>query len=131
MGRCGRAIVTGLLVVTTGCAIPMSQMSSWQPLVDQQVSGDLFYKDRYECQQLADQGAAQSQIGGDALAGALLGAALGAALGGVSGSAGAGAMYGSILGTAGGAGSGAGEATTSYRTIFRNCLRGRGHQVLN
>ena len=145
-GRRGRTMkrheaVAGVMVsafLISACATgPMSQRVSWQPLVDTAKTGDGWYKDQYECQQLADQGAMQSQIQAEKqmwegiLGGALLGAGLGAALGGVGGHAGRGAAYGSILGTAAGAGSATHDATTDYKQVFRNCLRGRGYQVLN
>ena len=120
-----------LIVALTGCAVPMSQLSLWQPLVDTGQISDRYYRDREECRQFADQGAAQYSTGSGALGGALLGAALGAALGGVGGVAGRGAMYGSILGTASGAGSSTMSATSAYKEVYRNCLRGRGYQVLN
>ena len=130
--------ITASVLLLSACATgPMSQRASWQPLVDTARSGDGWYKDRHECQQLADQGAMQSQIQAEkqmwngVLGGALLGAGLGAALGGVGGYAGRGAAYGSILGTAAGAGSATHDATTEYKQVFRNCLHGRGYQVLN
>ena len=130
--------ITASVLILSACATgPMSQRVSWQPLVDTAKTGDGWYKDRHECQQLADQGAMQSQIETERrvlnglVGGALLGAGLGAALGGVGGYAGRGAAYGSILGTAAGAGSATHDATTDYKQVFRNCLHGRGYQVLN
>jgi len=106
---------------------------SYQPIVDMGgVDQARYQRDLAACRQYAE----QVNPAGEVIAGAVLGAALGAALGAVTGSfdsgigsgasAAAGAAYGGTLGVAGGAANGVGGQIE----VIRNCLRGRGYNVL-
>src|SRR5262249_37542610 len=116
-----------------GCA----EYGGYRPTVDtyndphpQNVS-----RDAAHCRELARQASggttAQAATGGrvGGLIGAASGAAIGAAAGG--GNAGRGAAIG---GAAGGLGAGTYkgvEADANYKSAFRNCMRNRGHNVID
>jgi hypothetical protein len=91
-------------------------------------------QDRLECQQIAEQGAEGAALKGakGAAVGGLVGAGTGAAIGAISGGgAGKGAALGAIIG---GVGAGAQQAYSGQSEkdrIYRNCLRNRGHNVLD
>jgi outer membrane lipoprotein SlyB len=123
-----RLSAAALLFVLAACS------QTWNPVVDMQTpgfdnarySGDLAY-----CRQLAAQvsPAEEGLIG--ALAGGALGAATGAALGAATGNVGAGAAIGAAGAGVLGAGAGVAHGASSQMDIIRNCLRGRGYNVLN
>ena len=107
----------------------------WTPVVDTYGSSRAQYlgRDLEECRSLA------SQAGGDsvgqgargAVRGGLVGAAGGAAIGAALGNAGRGAAVGAA---AGGVTRGVGAANQSdaqFRQAYTNCMRNRGHRVLN
>jgi len=109
--------------------------SNWSPTVDSFGSSRAQYvnRDMEECRMLA------SQVGGSsvgrgargAVTGGLVGAAGGAAIGAALGNAGRGAAVGAA---AGGIGRGVQQASQSeqeFRRAFSNCMRQRGHRVLN
>ena len=102
---------------------------AYRPVVDPKTSAhpERYEADLAECRQLAEQGA---HPGGSAAGGALVGAGVGAAFAVATGhkdAVGQAAGGGAVLGGAKGAGSGANEE----RAIVRNCMKGRGHAVLN
>ena len=112
-----------------------SAQSNWTPTVDTFGSSRAQYlsRDQWECRELAMQ--TSGSRGGSAARGALqggaVGAAGGAALGAAFGNAGRGAMVGAA---AGGIGRGVQQhsaSETQFRRAFSNCLRQRGHNVLN
>ena len=124
-----------LLSVLVLWNVPSTAQSNWTPTVDSFGSSRSQYlsRDMWECRQLAGQTSgsrAGSAVGG-ALRGGAVGAAGGAAMGAVFGNAGRGAAIGAA---AGGIGRGAQQANASeaqFRQAFSNCLRARGHNVLN
>ncbi len=121
----------GSLLALSGCA----SQTGWQPTVDPYGDPNAYRinQDYAECRQLAlsaSGGTAQETVTG-ALIGGAIGAASGAAIGAISGNAGAGAAYGAAIGGFGGGTSQGVEAETSYKQAFRNCMRNRGHHVLN
>lgn len=131
MQRIFSAICLSLLTGTT-CAWAQS---SWTPTVDTYGSERAQYlsRDMWDCRELASQ--SSGSAGGSAARGALRGGAVGAlggaAIGAALGNAGRGAAVGAA---AGGITRGVGEASGSeaqFRRTFSNCLRGRGHTVLN
>jgi len=108
--------------------------STNQPIVDTKgVNATQYNQDNYECQQYAQQ---VSPVG-DAVVGAVGGAAAGAALGAITGalvggvSAGQGAAFGAATGGALGLGGGAVTGVQNQRQVYRNCMSGRGYNVLN
>lgn len=120
-----------LAIALGGCATA----GNWAPTVDSKTSRDpaSLSADMAECRELALQasgGTAGKSVEG-ALVGGAIGAAAGAAIGALSGSAGSGAATGAaVAGIGGGVAQGL-SAEESFKSAYRNCLRGRGHQVLN
>src|SRR5437868_4872907 len=111
-----------MMTVVAGCG-------AHRPVVDPKTSAhpERYESDLAECQQLAQQAPGG---GAGAVAGAGVGAALGAGLAvatGHKGVAGQMAGGGAVIGGARGAGAGAHER----RQIVSNCMKGRGHAVLN
>jgi hypothetical protein len=109
-----------------GCA-------SYRPICDMQgVSRSQYENDLHECQKYAEQispgvsTAAGAGIGAGigALAGLIVGATLGVDSGQLAG-------FGAALGGLHGALSGGAAAAQSQMEIIKNCLRGRGYNVLN
>lgn len=124
------AAILGLALVWSTAAL-----AQWQPTVDTYGSSRAQYvtRDMEQCRALA-QGAggsaAQAGVRG-AVTGGLVGAAGGAAVGAALGNAGRGAAVGAA---AGGIGRGVGQASQSeqaFRRAFSNCMRQRGHRVIN
>ncbi len=121
----------GLSVVFAGCVT----QQPWTPTVDTYGSerAQFLHRDMNECRSLAFEvsGSAPAQGARGALVGGAVGAAGGAALGAALGNAGRGAAIGAA---AGGIGTGVARTQQSeaeFRRAFSNCLRQRGHRVLN
>ena len=120
------------LVAGTTCAWAQS---NWTPTVDTFGSSRSQYlsRDMWECRELASN--TSGSAGGSAVRGALrggaVGAAGGAAIGAAFGNAGRGAAVGAA---AGGISRGSQQANASeaqFRRAFSNCLRARGHNVID
>jgi len=125
------SIVAVQLLFSTACAA----QGGWSPTVDTFGSSRAQYlsRDKWECRELASQssGSAAGSAARGAVQGGLVGAAGGAAMGAVLGNAGRGAALGAA---AGGIGRGAQQASASdaqFQRTFSNCLRARGHNVIN
>jgi hypothetical protein len=119
----------GFLFVATAAA------QSWTPTVDTIGNERAQYlsRDMAECRSMAQQagGSGGGQAAMGAVRGGAVGAAGGAAMGAVLGNAGKGAALGAI---GGGVTRGVRQSNASedeFRRAFSNCLRGRGHNVLN
>src|SRR5262245_53583261 len=117
-------------LAAAGCA-----QDSWSPTVDTFGNSRAQYtsRDMEECRALARQssGSAGTEAARGALTGGAVGAAGGAALGAILGSAGKGAAIGAVVG---GVGRGAQQAASSeaqFKRAFSNCMRSRGHNVIN
>lgn len=95
-----------------------------RPIVDTQgTDPDQYRADLAACELYGD----EVDIAGAVVRSAVVGAAIGAAMGAVLGDAGPAAGWGAI-----GGGSGAGlEDARVRQTVVKQCLRGRGYQVLN
>lgn len=130
-----RTLMASATVAVLCAASLCAAQSSWSPTVDTFGSSRAQYvnRDMEECRMLA------SQVGGGsvgrgargAVTGGLVGAAGGAAVGAALGNAGRGAAVGAA---AGGIGRGVQQASQSeqeFRRAFSNCMRQRGHRVLN
>jgi len=107
--------------------------SSYNPVVDFQSSSapaDAYDRNLQECQALAEQKSPAKDAAIAGVGGAAAGAALGAITGAFFGGAGRGAAVGAALGGAGGAGAGGLSGVEQQRAIVRNCLRGRGYNVV-
>ena len=111
-----------------------ASQTGWRPTVDPygNPNAQRLNQDMYECDLLAHQssgGTFKETVKGTAVGG-LIGAAAGAAIGAIAGSPGTGAAIGA---TAGGFGGGIKEgfgAENRYKRAYTNCLRHRGHYVL-
>jgi hypothetical protein len=122
--------VAALLLAAAGCA-----QDSWSPTVDTFGNSRAQYtsRDMEECRALARQssGSAGTEAARGALVGGAVGAAGGAAVGAIFGNAGRGAALGAAVG---GIGRGAQQASASeanFQRAFSNCMRSRGHNVIN
>jgi len=123
-----------LIVLSTlnvgGCAT----YTGWEPVVDPATDRNpaMIQQDTAECKMLARQAgstATEAMKGG--VAGALIGGAGGAALGALTGNAGRGAAIGAAAGGIGGAAQQGASGDEQYKRAFINCMRGRGHNVVN
>jgi outer membrane lipoprotein SlyB len=125
------AASTMLLLLCAGC----KTQQPWRPTVDTFGSSRSQYvsRDMEECRQLAFQvsGSAPQQAVQGAVTGGLVGAAAGAAIGAAFGSAGRGAAVGAAAGGIGMGASRASQAEQAYQRAYVNCMRQRGHNVLN
>jgi uncharacterized protein YcfJ len=112
--------ITLLAILATGCAT-----QSFQPRVDPRQVKDGYYKDLSECQQIASNdhsGNAAVSAGLGAIVGALIGAALGDSRL---------AAQGAAVGAVSAGSSGLSRSVGDERQMISNCMRGRGHKVLN
>jgi uncharacterized protein YcfJ len=128
----------GQIAISLIAVISLSACASqggYRPTVDpyQDPNAASIDRDQYECGQLAHQasgGTATETVKG-AVVGGLLGAAAGAALGAALGDPGTGAAVGAASGGfLGGTKQGL-EAEEQYKHSYNNCMRGRGHRVIN
>ena len=114
------------LLVAAMCTALLAACAS-DPIIDPKgVNTAQYRKDLAECEAIADQVDVGKQAAGSAVAGAVVGAAVGAAVGNsdtAQRAAGAGATVGAAKGT--------GRGLSERQRVVRNCLRGRGYNVLN
>jgi outer membrane lipoprotein SlyB len=109
---------------------PVQYRQQQQYYPQQEDTAGRLQRDRYECEQLANQ--ASSQVRDTAtygLGGAIAGAAGGAIIGAITGDAGKGAAIGAGAGVLGGA-YGMYKSDADYQRAIRTCLRNRGHRVV-
>lgn len=122
-------LTIGLLL--SACA----SQTGWTPTVDTYNNPNAYRlsQDMTECRALASQASGgtvkESAIG--AGVGGLIGAAGGAAIGAIAGSPGTGAAIGGAAGGIGGGAKQGFEAEAEYKRAYSNCLRNRGHRVVN
>lgn len=126
-----------LILVATVAISSCSQGigNSYRPIVDQTSSpayGNRNYSsDLSDCQGLASQSSPVEEGAKTALGGAAVGAALGAITGAFTGNPGTGAALGAAVGGAGGAAAGGYGGVSGQERIVKNCMRGRGWNVLD
>lgn len=131
MKKSSRAIILVGGLLLSACA----SQTGWTPTVDTYDSPNAYRlnQDLYECEQLARQAsggtAKETAIG--AGVGAAVGAAGGAVVGAFTGNPGAGAAIGAAAGGFGGGAKQGFEAEEAFKRAYRNCLRNRGHKVVN
>lgn len=129
MGRALAALIFGLAVA--GCV----NQNSWTPTVDpyNDPNAARLGIDEAQCRQLAQKasGGSLRSAGKGAILGGLLGAAAGAAIGAAVGDPGMGAAVGAAAGGFGGGTYEGAKSGQSFQQVFENCLRERGHKVLN
>jgi uncharacterized protein YcfJ len=123
--------VLGAALVLAGCV----NQNTWAPTVDPYTDPNAarLGVDEAQCRQIAQQasGGSLQSTGKGAIIGGLLGAAAGAAIGAAVHDPGAGAAIGAAVGGFGGGGYEASKSSQSFQQVFSNCLRERGHTVLN
>lgn len=106
----------------------------WQPVVDtyNDPNAQRIEQDKVECQNLARQaGATGTEAAQGGVVGGLIGAAAGAAVGAAVGNPGTGAAIGAATGGIGGAANQGVGAEEQFKRAYINCMRGRGHNVIN
>jgi len=122
---------TGLVLLFAGCVT----QQPWSPTVDTFGSdrGQYLSRDTEECRNLARQvsGSASQEAVRGGVTGGLVGAAGGAALGAALGNAGRGAAVGAAAGGIGMGAMRASQSEAAFKRAFNNCMRQRGHNVLN
>jgi hypothetical protein len=118
-------------VVFSGCA----SQTGWRPTVDPYGDPNAanIERDMMDCRYLAKQAAGNmaQETGKGALVGGALGAAAGAALGAAVGNAGQGAALGAAAGGIGGGARQGFGSEEQYKQSYVNCMRNRGHKVIN
>ena len=122
--------IIAFLVVTLaglGC-------QTYTPVVDPGSvrNDDRYYRDQAECKAIAKQGApGWKDTAKDTAIGGGVGAGTGALIGAIAGNAGAGLAYGAVIGGVAGGAKGIYSSEKGFNEIYRNCMRGRGYNVLN
>jgi outer membrane lipoprotein SlyB len=124
-------LVVVALIAMAGCV----NQNTWTPAVDpyNDPNAARLGIDEAQCRQIAQRasGGSLHQTGKGALVGGLLGAAAGAAIGAAAGDPGMGAAIGAASGGFGGGAYEGAKSGQSFQQVFSNCLRERGHKVLN
>ncbi|MDH5762642.1 MAG: hypothetical protein OEZ51_06660 [Nitrospinota bacterium] len=125
--------VTGFIlfaVIVSGCAAHGGYRPTVDPYGDPRA--DRIGQDLYECESLAHQA---SRGGEETVKGALVGGGIGmlggALLGGLSGRPVEGAMFGATAGGLAGGVSQGMNADQRFIHAYRNCMRNRGHNVID
>ena len=118
-------------LVFAGCA----SHSGWRPTVDpyNDPHADMMEKDFRECDYLAREVAGNSvdEASRGAFFGGIIGAAFGAVFGAIFGDPGTGAAIGAAVGgVEGGANRGL-SAEQHFQRAYVNCMKNRGHNVIN
>ena len=119
-------------LLLTACA----SQTDWTPTVDpysNTANNSRLNQDMADCRQIALQasGGTPTETAKGAAVGGLLGAATGAAIGAIAGNAGKGAAIGATAGVVGGGTKQGIQAEDVYKRAYSNCLRNRGHSVVN
>ncbi len=131
MSKFSIIFIVALTLLITAC----STQTGWKPTVDPYGDPNSYRleQDMYECRQLAQQasGNTATETAKGTAIGALLGAAAGAALGAATGDPGKGAAIGATIGGFGGGTKQGFGAEESFERAYKNCLRHRGHYVIN
>jgi uncharacterized protein YcfJ len=112
----------------------LSSCAGYSPVVDpQSISNHAKYdRDVAECREVAksntDTGKSVAKHG---IIGGAIGTGTGALLGLIGGNTVRGLATGAVIGGVAGGVTGGYEGEREYEAIFRNCMRGRGYNVLN
>jgi hypothetical protein len=107
---------------------------TYSPVVDPRSVGneDRYYRDQAECQAIAKQGAHNiNNTAKNTVVGGAVGTGAGALIGTIAGDTVSGLAYGAVIGGLAGAAKGVSESEQGYEQIYRNCMIGRGYNVLN
>lgn len=131
------SIAVALPILLTACADSGGMQNFGAPTAAVDPANDpnayRLQQDMYECRQIAEQGSGGTLMSGakGAAIGGLVGAAGGAAIGAIAGSPGTGAAIGATAGALGGGAQQGYSAHSDKNRIYKNCLRNRGHNVLD
>jgi len=136
----GAALVLAIVLTLPGCATRIAADPNERPTLVDPARTDMtaYRKDYGECVVLANQVDAGQVAGGGAAAGAVAGALVGTLIGAVIGYAvndtatgmRVGASLGGIEGALGGSSGAYGAARADQEGALRNCLRGRGYNLI-
>ncbi len=108
--------------------------ASYTPVVDPQNvrNQDRYYRDQAECKNIASQNTSTTKnVAKGTVIGGAVGAGTGTLLGVITGHTVTGLAAGAVIGGVAGGAKGAYDSDKNYETIYRNCMRGRGYNVLN
>lgn len=95
-------------------------------------NSDRYYRDQAECRAIAKQGApGWKDTAKDTVVGGAVGTGTGALIGAIAGDAVKGLAYGAVIGGVAGGAKGVYDSEKGYEQIYRNCMIGRGYNVLN
>lgn len=125
---CSFLLMTALGV--SGCA----SYSGYKPVLDPKNDPhpENVEMDLEECGKIAEEAAdTVEDAGKGTVVGGAIGAVTGAVIGAITGDAGRGATVGAAIGGSGGAVKGGISADEKYKRVYRNCMRNRGHTVLD
>jgi len=130
-----KKLTTGIVLIGSVLISGCYSQGGWTPTVDTYNDPNAYRvnQDMAECKDLASHAsggtAKEAAIG--AGVGGLIGAAGGAALGAIAGSPGTGAAIGAAAGGIGGGAKQGFEGEAAYKRAYSNCMRNRGHRVVN
>jgi outer membrane lipoprotein SlyB len=123
------------LIIVALAALGCVSQGTWTPTVDTYGSSRAQYlsSDLSECRALArsSSGDTAGETAKGAAIGGLIGAAAGAAIGAAAGSPGTGAAVGAAAGGFGGGAIAGGQSQKNFKQAYRNCMRNRGHKVID
>ncbi len=120
-------LVFSVMAILVSCA-------TYNPVVDPASvrNDDKYYQDRAECRALAKANTSTTKsVAKDALIGGAVGAGTGSLIGVIAGDTVKGLALGSVIGGVAGGAKGAYSSNKDYEQIYRNCMTGRGYNVLN
>ena len=125
-----------LLITLTFTFFTLLACQTYTPVIDpasvDSKKEGKYYKDQAECQALAKQSNPQTrEVAKDTAIGAGVGAGTGALIGTITGGAGKGALLGTVIGGVVGGAKGVHQTEQGYQQVYRNCMIGRGWNVLN
>ncbi len=120
--------LTLLTIVTlSGCAGHRQHHTGGDVIIDtKNVDMQAYYQDLHECRSYAAEVNTGKKVVGGTVVGAVVGGAVGAIVGDsgtAKRAAGAGGVLGAVKGT--------GQSFDEKQRVVRNCLRGRGYNILN
>ena len=127
--------LTRTLLVVMLAALGCASQSTWTPTVDTYGSSraQFLSRDLEECRALAQRtsGSTGEEAARGAVVGGLIGAAAGAAIGAAVGNPGRGAAVGAAAGGFGGGTRGGARSQEQFKQAYINCMRNRGHNVVD
>jgi hypothetical protein len=118
------------VLFAAGCA----SQGGYRPAVDpyNDPRAEHIERDQYECREIAKEASQTGkEVAKGAVVGGLLGAATGAAIGAAAGNPGMGAAVGAGAGGMGGGTYTGLSAEERFKRTYENCMRNRGHNVLD